>query len=128
MELFLAKLFGIYFIIIGAVVLFRRKAVMPTVRDLFSNRALLLVIAVVEIAAGLALVLAYPVVLSLDFTGVLSLVGYMMVVEGVIYLGASTKFVKKVAGTFNRPFFYIAGGILAIIAGIYLAGIGFGAF
>lgn len=125
MELFLAKLFGAYFVIIGAVILVRRRAVMPAVADLAKNRALLLVMSVVEIAAGLALVIAYPVV-SFSLPGIISLVGYMMLIEGVIYLAAPARMVRAMIGRFNKPAWYIGGGVGAVLIGLYLASIGFG--
>lgn len=125
MELFFAKLFGLYFVIVGAIILVRRKAIMPAVQDLAQNRALMLVMAVIEIAAGLALVVAYPTV-STTLTGVISLVGYMMLVEGVLYLAAPARVVRKFIAYFNRPAWFIMGGIGSIIAGLYLAGLGFG--
>jgi len=125
MELFLAKLLGLYFIIMGIIVLARRKAVIPTIKDLSRNRPLVLVIAVIELAAGIALVLQFPVV-SQSLNGLFALVGYMMVVESIIYLAAPASMVQKFIGRFNRPLWYVAGGALAIVAGIFLAGTGFG--
>lgn len=125
MELFFAKFLGLYFLIMGVLILMRRKAVMPAIKDLLKNRALLLILAVVEIAAGIALVLAFPVV-SLTVPGIVALVGYMMVIEGILYLAAPAKFVQKFIGSFNRPWWYVVGGSGAIIAGVYLAGYGFG--
>lgn len=127
MEIFLAKLFGLYFIIIGAIVLIRQKSVMPSVKALAQDRPLLLFIAVVEIVAGLALTLVYPTV-SMSAEGILSIVGYMMVVEGIIYLAAPAKFIQRFIKIFNQRAWYISGGILSVGAGIYLAGIGFGFF
>ena len=125
MELFFAKLFGLYFIIIGALVLVRRDAIMPAIGRFSKERAFLLIIAIVEIAAGLGLVIAFPKV-SLELSGIISLVGYMMLVEGVIYLAAPARFVRTFISRFNRPLWYVVGGILSVAAGLYLAGRGFG--
>jgi hypothetical protein len=127
MELYLAKLLGLYFIIVGIVILIRRKSVMPTVKELASSKALLMVMAIFEIIAGLAIVLSFPMV-TWNLGGVLSIVGYMMVVEGIIYLALPSRAVQKFVGWFNRPGWYIGGGILAVIVGICLAGHGFGYF
>ncbi len=125
MELFLAKLLGLYFLIMGAIVLFRRSAVMPTVAQLSANRALVLVIAVVELAAGLALVIAQPVV-SVSVSGIIALVGYILIIESIVYIAAPTRYVQKMIRKFNRPMWYVVGGLVSIAAGIYLAGTGFG--
>lgn len=127
MELFFAKLFGLYFIIVGAIVLVRRDTIMPVLKRMSQERAFLLVLAVIEIAAGLGLVIAFPRI-TLDLSGAISLVGYMLLVEGVIYLAAPSKYVRRMIGKFNRPVWYILGGIFSVLAGLYLAGKGFGYF
>lgn len=127
MDLFFAQLFGLYFIIIGALVLVRRDNIMPTVSRFTEERAFLLIIAVVEIIAGLGLILAFPGI-TFDLAGLISVIGYMLVVEGIIYLAAPAAFVTRFIGYFNRPGWYVTGGILSIILGLYLAGKGFGFF
>ncbi|KND47343.1 MAG: hypothetical protein AB199_02860 [Parcubacteria bacterium C7867-004] len=127
MEIFLAKLLGVYFVIIGIIVLARQKAVIPTLKELSKSRALLLVVAAVELAAGIGLVLTYPTV-SVSLVGVFSVIGYMMVIEAIIYLAAPSKFVQKLIGSFNTPSWHLSGGVVALVAGAFLAGTGFGYF
>ena len=128
MELFFAKLFGLYFIIVGALILIRRDAIMPTVARFADERALLLTIATIEIIAGLGIILAFPGITFPDLAGIISVIGYMLVVEGVIYLAAPAKTVRKFMGFFNKPIWYAIGGALSVFAGLYLAGKGFGYF
>ncbi len=125
MEFSLSQLLGIYFILIGGIVLYRRRAVMPAIRQLVANRPLLLVIALAEILAGLAIVLTYPLV-SVSVNGLISIIGYMLIVEGIIYLSMPYKRVQKFVAAFNTPQWYGVGGVIAILAGLYLAGSGFG--
>jgi len=125
MDLFFAKLFGLYFILVGAIVLVRRDTIMPVLRRFSQERAFLLILGVVEIAAGLGLILAFPGI-TFDLAGLISLIGYMLLVEGVIYLAAPAKSVRRMIGYFNRPTWYVVGGILSIVAGLYLARAGFG--
>lgn len=123
-SIFLAQLFGIYFIVVGALVMLRRKAVMPAIADLISNRPVLYVIALIELAAGLAVVLAYPVV-SWDWMGAISLVGWILTLEGVLYLALPARKVQKFVKLFNTQSWYIAGSVLAVVLGAYLVGVGF---
>ncbi|MCE9643635.1 hypothetical protein K8Q93_00060 [Candidatus Parcubacteria bacterium] len=127
MEIFLAQLFGLYFIIVGAIVALRRKSFMPAIADLTSNRPMLLVVAFVELAAGLAVVLAFPAITA-DVPGVISLIGWMMLVEGVIYLALPSRMVQKFVRRFNTPIWYVYGGAFSVVLGIWLAGSGFGYF
>lgn len=127
MDIFFAKLFGLYFIVIGLLILWRRDALMPAVTRFSQDTGLLLIFSCLEIAAGLALVVAYPAV-SLSIPGAISLVGYMLVVEGVIYLAAPARFIRSFIALFNKPVWFVVGGILSVFAGIYLTGKGFGYF
>ena len=124
MEIFLAKLFGLYFLIIGIVVLIRRKAVMPAVNELIGNRPVLLALAIIEIAAGLGLVLAYPKV-EISVTGLFALVGYMLVVEGLLYLASPYRMTQKFMRAFNRSEWFMTGAVVSVLVGAYLVAYGF---
>jgi len=121
----LTQLLGLYFIIVGLIVVVRRTAFMPAIKQLMLNRPMLMVVGFVELFAGLAIVLAYPNV-SFSADGVTSLVGWMMVVESVFYLLLPSKEMQKFVKKFNTPTWYLSGGIIALLLGAYLAGKGFG--
>ena len=123
--LLLAQLFGLYFLIVGGVVMLRRQSIMPAIAELAANRALLLVIALVELAAGLAIVLMYPKI-TLDWVGLISLIGWMLVAESILYMALPVKKVQKFIKSFNTHSWYASSGVLSVIIGAYLAAIGFG--
>ena len=125
MDISLAQLLGLYFIIIGAIVLYRKKSVMPAMSQLVANRPLLLVIACIELLAGLAVVLTYPN-LTANADGLISIIGWMLVVEGIIYLALPYKRLQKLIKSFNNPQWYAVGGVIALLGGLYLAANGFG--
>lgn len=124
-SLLLAKLFGLYFIIVGVAVTLRRKSIMPAVADLARNRALLLFIGAVELAAGLALIVSNPTI-TFNWMGIISVIGWMLAVEGLVYMAMPARRVQKFIRSFNKPEWYLAGGVLSVVAGAYLAGVGFG--
>lgn len=125
--LFLAKLLGIYLVLYGLIALLRRKALMPAIAEIAKNRGLLLVFASIELAVGLAIVLAYPMI-GFSWLGIVSLVGWMMIVESVLYLTFPKKLMRSVIEMVNRPIWYQVGGILSILLGLYLAMVGFGIY
>lgn len=125
MELFLAKLFGLYFLIAGGIIMYRQKSFMPVLMELFSSKALIMIVGAFELAAGLALVIAMPNVTP-DWRGVIALIGYTMVAEGIIYLSSPYTKLHKFFRNFNTPTWYTSGGLFAVVLGAYLAGIGFG--
>jgi hypothetical protein len=124
MEIFLAQLFGLYFLIMGVLVLVRRRAVMPAIADVATNRAVLFTLAILELGAGLALVLAYPTV-EWTLTGIFSVIGYMLVVEGLLYLAAPHRIAQKFLKKFNKSEWFMAGGVAAVLLGGYLVAVGF---
>lgn len=123
-SLFIAQLIGIYLLVVGVVVAIRQKSIMPAVSELAKSRALLLIIAAIELAAGIAVVLVYPRV-SFDWMGLVSLVGWMMVVESIVYLSMPMQQVQKFMRKFNTPKWYTLGGLGSAAIGIYLIAIGF---
>lgn len=125
MEIFFAKLFGIYFVVVGIIVLVRRQSIMPAVRELVESRALILVLAIIEFTAGMALILAYPTP-SISLSGVISLVGWVMTIESLLYLALPSRLVQKYVRWFNTSSWYIGGGALSVTIGVYLALTGFG--
>ena len=127
LEVFIAKLFGLYLIIAGVLVLTKKQSLMPAVMDIAKNRALTIVLGALDLAAGLAIVIAYPEV-STSPIGLISLIGYMMVVEGIVYLSQPKKSIQKMERSFGNRQWFMAGGIVAVLAGVYLAGYGFGLF
>lgn len=125
LELYFAKLLGLYFIIMGVIMLVRRKAMVPTIGQLMNDRAMLFVVAVVELAAGIGLVVAYPVP-SLTIAGALSVIGYLMALEGIAYLTMPKRTIQAFSKWVNRSSWYWVYGAAAIALGGALAGVGFG--
>lgn len=127
LEVFIAKVLGLYLIIMGAVVLANKRSVMPSLMDIAKNRALTLVLGTLELVAGLAVVVAYNTV-SVSPTGLISLIGYMMVIEGLVYLALPTRRIQKLVRSFGNKQWYMASAVIAVLAGVYLAGFGFSLF
>lgn len=124
METFLIQLLGLYLTIAGIIVLLTQRTLIPALRDLGKNRGVLIVLGALELIAGLALVLAYPTV-GVSVEGLLSLLGYVLIIEGILYFAAPNRMVRKMFAMFNRPTWYLVGGMLSIIAGVYLTTLGF---
>jgi len=125
MELFLARLIGFYLLIVGLMVVFRKKAIMPAMADLGQHRGVLFAIGAIELAAGLSLAIAYPVV-NVSLEGLFSLLGYIMIIESIIYFAFPAKALKKMIAKFSRPEWFIGGGLISIALGVYTLAFSFG--
>lgn len=124
-SLFLAQLIGLYLIIVGSIVAFRRKTLIPAVSDLLKNKGLIMVFACIELAAGIALVLTnYRI--TLDWAGLIALVGWMMLIESIMYLSMPSRLMNRIVRPLNKPVWYITGGLLSVALGAYLTAYGFG--
>ena len=125
LSIFLAKLFGLYFLIAGVIVMYRQKSFMHIIMSVLGNEGLLMVVGACQLIAGLALLIAHPI-WSPDWQGLITLIGAWICVEGVFYLGAKHTRVMKWARMFNNSTWFTSGGLLSVVMGAYLAGKGFG--
>ncbi|HEY4524918.1 MAG TPA: hypothetical protein VJL39_00970 [Candidatus Paceibacterota bacterium] len=119
------QLVGLYLLIVGVIVLYRRKSIMPAVSQLAANRLMVVILALMELSAGLAIVLTYPAV-SWDWMGIVAIVGWVLVIESIIYIAMPYARVQRFIRYFNKNEWYQAGGVVAVIAGAYLSAVGFG--
>ena len=125
LSIFLAKLFGLYFLIAGGIVMLRQKSFMPIVTEFFGSKPLIMLVGAVELIAGLAIAIAHPYTTP-DWRGVITLIGYWMIVESIVYLSSPYTKLHKLLRNFNTPTWYTSGGLVAVVLGAYLAGKGFG--
>lgn len=125
LSIFLAKLFGLYFLIAGGIIMMRQKSYMHIIMNVVGQRELLALIGLGQLFAGLGLVIAHPV-FTADWRGVITIIGLWITIEGAFYLAAPYTKVMKFMRAFNTPAWYTSGGMLAVVLGGYLAGIGFG--
>lgn len=125
LSIFFAKLFGLYFLIAGVIVMYRQRSLMPAVTEIVGSRPLILTVALGQLLAGLALIIAHPI-FTADWRGIITLIGAWIVFEALIYLMLPYGKVSKVLRKFNNGTWYTSGGFLAVMLGAYLTGIGFG--
>lgn len=121
--LLLAQFFGLFIIILALSMLVRRKMVLHILDDLLKNRSLLYFVGVFEAAAGLLIVLYHNVWVGTVAT-VITVLGWLILIEGVFYLFASQKTLKKMAKALHNSslltilgFIYLALGAILVIAG-----------
>ena len=124
LSIYLAQLLGAYFTIAGALIVYRQKSFMPAVTEIGESRAIILVIALVELIAGLAIAIAHPI-LEFSWLGLITLIGWWMIIESVLYMAMPYARVRAMIRAFNKKHWYVWGGALSIAMGLYLAAIGF---
>ena len=122
---FLAQTLGLYFVILGALIILRQSSMLRVFSGLTTSPLALYLLALIELVAGLMLTVAYPQI-GTSVEGILSIIGYMLIVESVFYLGVPLGVSRKFINKFNTSNWFVTGGLLSIAIGAYLAGMGFG--
>jgi hypothetical protein len=124
LTVYLSKVFGIALIVLGVTIASRRRYFIPVVGAIVEERLTRAVLSIIELVAGLFLVVAHTIWSPLP-AAIISLLGWMAVVEATAYLLLPDDLVGKLIGPFNTAVGYLFGGALAIAVGIYLTGFGF---
>ena len=117
-SLFLARLMGPFFLLVGLGVLFNRAAVRSVVDEISRNRALVFFGGVITFPAGLAIVLTHNVWVA-DWPVLITVLGWLATVSGAVRLLApqdAIKFGRRVYDQPNGP--VIAAGIWIAIGAV----------
>ncbi len=125
LTVFLAKVIGVYLLIGGVVILYRRRYYMPVVGGFVEDHLLRMTFAFLELLGGLFLLNAHQDWTSLA-AGLISLFGWMMAVEGTLYLLLPDELLGRTIRMLNTRAWYVWGGILCLAAGLYLTAFGYG--
>jgi hypothetical protein len=123
----LSQVFGLYFIIVGAAIVIRRRYFLPVFGAFIEERLTRAIVALIELLAGLFLVVMHNDWSSMP-AAIISLLGWITAVEGSAYLLLSDEFVEKMFRALNTTSWYVVSGLLSVLGGLYLAGYGFGLF
>lgn len=112
---FLAKAIGLFELLNGVSMVVRRDVVLEAFREMNRNRALSYVVGMVLTIIGVTVVVGHTV--FDDFlSSVVTLVGWLLLLEGSVYLFLPASLVQRYLEPLNRPapYFMIATGYLAV--------------
>jgi hypothetical protein len=127
LTILLTRVLGLALILLGVIFIVRRDYYIPVYATIVTERMTRLVFATAAVIAGLFLVVSHNIWLTLP-SAIISLIGWMVLFEGLAYLILPDDVLKRLIAAVNRPIAYIAGGALAIFVGFYLTAVGFGLF
>jgi hypothetical protein len=122
LSIFLAKLLGIYMLIIAVELMARRHEFEKAAIDFAASKGLIVFSGSVSLILGLAVAIGHPVY-EFNFRGLITLLGYLLILRGVWRMTFPTRIQKKMASCFHRGFKGCV--IILIILGIYLTVSGF---
>ena len=124
--LFLSRLLGLFYLICGLAMIVHKHAYLDAVSKLTSNPTALFLVSLLIVIAGLAMILAHNVWSKSAPAVMVSLVGWLTLLKGVVYLLLPAKWMQAFfQAAFNSDvYFYSAAGFLLLL-GAYLAYEGF---
>jgi hypothetical protein len=127
LTIFLAKLLGLYCIIVALAMMTRRESAIATMKALIASPPLLLFIEVFGLAGGLAMIIGHNIWSGGALPVVITLIGWLMAIRGAGLLALSPAATTKLfeALRYEQLFYVYMGGTL--ILGLYLTLAGFSA-
>jgi hypothetical protein len=127
LTIFLAKLLGLYCIILALAMMTRKDSAVTAIRALIRNPPLLLFVEAISLAAGLAMVIGHNIWSGGALSVVVTLVGWLMVIRGGGLLALPEDAAIKLFEAMRyEQLFYVYMGV-TLILGVYLTYAGFSA-
>jgi len=124
---FLAQIIGFFFLVTGLSMIVRRKMMMEIFGDMIRHRALTYILGVVLLVFG------YLIVANHNLWGgvggiIITILGWALVLESVMYLFFSKQTLSKMFGFLSNKDFYYVMSVAYFVLGGYLFGTGIGLF
>jgi len=125
LTVFLAKLLGLYCVILALAMMARGRDGAATVKALVANAPLLLFVELIGLAGGLAMVIGHNFWTGGTLTVVVTLIGWLIVIRSAALLTMSPQTTLKVVEALQyEKNFYLYMGV-TLILGLYLTYAGF---
>jgi uncharacterized membrane protein YphA (DoxX/SURF4 family) len=120
LTVFLAKLIGLYCIIVSLAMMSRKQASVTAVESLIANPPLVLLVEVLGLACGLAMIIGHNIWSGSALAVVITLIGWATAIRGAVLLAlspeAKAKFFRSLQ--YEKRFYVYMG--LTLILGLYL--------
>lgn len=123
-SIFLARFFGLYFIIIGLFYLFRRPFLKKAAMEFFEKSSLIVLTGVLNLFIGLLVILGHNV-WEWNWSLVITVTGYLILLKGLTRLFVPAPIEKKWVLKFinkDNPIYF---GFICLIIGFFLTYEGF---
>lgn len=120
LTIFLGKLIGLYCVILALAMMTRKQSAVAAIGALVRTPPLLLFINVIGLALGLAMVLGHNIWSGGALPVVVTLVGWLMVIRGIVLLALSPDAMIKVfeAVRYEQNFYIFMG--VTLVLGLFL--------
>ncbi len=123
-SLYLAKVIGLYLLVIGLHMLVRRKEIGLLIEELVENRPLIYITSIFALILGLLLVVSHNVWVA-GWPLIITLLSWMVLIKAIVYLVTPFDVLARLVAWANRPAWFTLGGPLWAALGLFLAAKGF---
>lgn len=125
-SIFLARLLGPIFLVIGLGLIVSRAAYQAAAEEVLKSRALLYLFGLLALTAGLAIVLTHNV-WELRWPVIITIVGWLAIVRGTLRIVMPQQ-ASDLAGRLmaRSPHLLTVGGAVALVLGAILTAMGYG--
>ena len=120
LTIFLAKLLGLYCVIVALAMLANKRSVIPTVRALLQSPPIVLLTSIIALAIGLALVIGHNVWAGGALPVTVTILGWITLIKGAAFLVFPPQKMLQLyeALQYERLFFFYMAVTLAL--GLYM--------
>ena len=125
LSIFLAKVVGVYVLVKAIALIAKRNEVSKFVDDFMKDNTMLMFAGALELILGLLIVNSHNIWVN-SWPVIITILGWLMVIEGIFIAVFPSKKVKKAFEMFNTKRWYTIGTIIALVIGIYLVYVGYG--
>ncbi len=125
--LFLAKVFGLYLLVMGVAVPLRRKVLGAMAAAFADSPPAVYLASVLALILGLVLVVSHNIWVA-GWPLAITLLSWLVLLKALAFLLLPFDATARAVGWFNRPGCFVAGAAVSIALGLFLAGKGFQIF
>ena len=123
-SIFLARLLGLLFLVVGAVILFNPRPFRAMVGEVVRSVTLVYLFGVIDFAAGLAIVLTHNVWLA-SWPVLITLIGWILLIRGAVRVLIPDTIMSYAAKFVANPQFFLLSGVVVGILGAVLCYFGY---
>jgi len=124
LSILLAKVMGIYLVVAGVGVFLKQSSIRQAVNDFYKNDFLAYLAGAFTLILGLLVVLNHNIWES-SWVVIVTILGWIILLKGAMYLLLSESVMKKLTGIFNNKSMYGLWSVIVIVLGAYLIYKGF---
>jgi uncharacterized protein YjeT (DUF2065 family) len=121
-SLFLAKLLGLYFLIVAILCIFRKRQMATTGKELASSRSALAVSGEISLLFGLVIAVDHSI-WEMSWVGLITLLGYLLILKGILRFAFPARVKELMAKVSNGGYWLIC--LIMLAVGAYLTYCGF---